>query len=433
MVSDSPGQRKVVVLTTAIAALLAVVVALVPTVSYSWAAYASLRGAIEAEAQINSRLLSQIINQNPVHWRLQEARYQSLLTRRPKEKAAEVRRLVDAEGRTITESADAIGEFTTTIRMPVYDSGATVGYLEVSRSLQPIAQSAAWLAMLSFGLSLLAYFGLRSLPLRALKKALHEVVEAKDQAFKAEHERHKAEAVAHLRSMFLANMSHELRTPMNGVLGMLELTLDTTPLDDEQREYLQVAQQSANHLLSILNDILDFSKIDQGRLDITMTSFNLPELLASVLNTLRHGAQEKGLQLESVLSPGFPTMVYTDPGRLRQVMLNLVGNAIKFTRQGRICLKARVEEEGQGRFAHILVEDTGIGIPEDKLELVFKPFSQADGSITRKFGGTGLGLTIGRQLTELMGGQLWATSTEGEGSVFHVRLPINPPPALATP
>ncbi|HYU31089.1 MAG TPA: response regulator [Thermoanaerobaculia bacterium] len=248
-----------------------------------------------------------------------------------------------------------------------------------------------------------------------------------------------AEAASRDKSDFLARMSHEIRTPMNGVIGMLDIILKTD-LSDRQRDLAGIARSSAETLLRVLNDILDFSRIEAGRLELESVAFSLRETVGDLMKSLAPLGHDKGLELAHHVAPRVPDTWLGDSGRLRQILVNLVGNAIKFTERGEIVVWVDQEpasEPGDGRLLHFTVADSGIGIPADKLETIFSAFSQADTSTTRRFGGTGLGLAIATRLVELMAGRVWAESEVGRGSTFHftTRLPpsadaILPPPKV---
>jgi signal transduction histidine kinase/DNA-binding response OmpR family regulator len=323
-----------------------------------------------------------------------------------------------------------------------------LAFLVSSRLLRVITAPILELARIAGGVSTGKDYSLRAVPqgndevgkLVTSFNQMLEVIQQRDAALQSANDeletrvlkrteemrraRDAAEEASRVKSEFLANMSHEIRTPLNGIMGMTDLTLGTE-ITTEQREYLDTVKQSADSLLVVINDILDFSKIEAGKVNLELVDFNLRDCLESTLKILAFRADEKGLELTCEIAPEVPEVVRGDSSRLRQIVTNLVGNAIKFTNEGEVAMKVEAKSQGGDNCTlQFTVSDTGIGIPLEKQALIFDPFSQADTSTTRKYGGTGLGLTISARLVELMGGKMRLESELGRGTHFFFSVPM---------
>lgn len=413
---------------TRMAGAMALTVPFVLATAYFVVSHSSQMASLSTESEINARLITTLINDNPELWRFEILRLEQMLARRPGDRTPETRRVIHGDGSEVARSEDNFSLPYLAARHPVFDAGVQVGEIEITRSLTPLLIGTGLTALFGSLLGMAIFVLVKVLPVRAMRRLSEELERENNQLLAAQHAARAAEDASRLKTTFLTTMSHELRTPMNGMLGFVALALDEIQeetQDETLRMYLQEASNSGQDLLRIVEDILDYSKAEAGKIEMRAAPMSLFNTLESVCLRLEPAASAKGLQLLRSIDPTIPTTLMGDKARIVQVMNNLVGNAVKFTERGSVRMEARLLERTANTVrVSIAVADTGIGIAAAQLDRIFEPFSQADGSLTRKYGGTGLGLAITHRLVELMEGGIEVYSEAGAGSTFTVFLSL---------
>jgi signal transduction histidine kinase/CheY-like chemotaxis protein len=393
-----------------------------PAISYQLE-HAGLESDLRIEALMRGRAVDAMILREPELWPFMQNELLVVLNDKLAHTAPFSARIVTTDGASsvlVAEHARAVERPSITLSEPIYDTGRQVGKVEIVASLRPLLLHTAAVAAMALLFALGLYWAAISLPLAALHRAMRDLHE----------ETLLAEQANQAKSAFLAGMTHELRTPMNGVIGMTGLLLDTK-LSTEQREYIETIRVSGTSLLSVINEVLDFSKIESGKMQLENQPFELARCIEDVFSMIAPTAQAKGLELLYLIENEVPAWIDGDVSRLRQVLVNLVNNGVKFTQHGEIYVRvAKVSGGADHLELAFSIRDTGIGIAAQKQAELFQPFYQVDASTARKYGGTGLGLAITSRLVKLMGGSVRVSSELGQGATFHFSIRTQPVPAM---
>jgi len=415
---------------TAVISGMAVIVAILVAVSlpaaYVLTSLSNEIAELEFKARVKASALSGLIATSPDVWMFAENRIQGLISREPVPLPDEFVQVVDPQGSIVVQAGTPAIPPVLGRAYALYDADKPVGQVIVTRSQRSLMINSFYVSLIGLFLGALVFVIMRTLPLRALARVTSALIEEKERADLRTVELSEALEAAKVadraKDAFLANMSHELRTPLSGVIGMANLAQDICT-DAKVRDYLEKVVRSGKHLNRIINDLMDLSKISAGRMELEDISFSLRSIVSHVESLMSPRVAEKGLSMAVAIDDAVPDILLGDPTRVTQICLNLIGNAIKFTSAGQVAVRFGLRKnEGDRVCLDIDISDTGIGMGPESLKQLFEPFSQADASVSRKYGGTGLGLTISRRLAEMMGGDISVISVEGRGTTFKVRI-----------